>query len=409
MNIHFKKNWSFFIIYGICFINILLLVFTFYDAEIMSKYIIFKYIKFTLSGENNYAAWWSGILLLLTGLHAFDGYVRLKDNEPKAAIGWASLSIIFFILSLDEIGSIHERTDYLLGFGSFLSDLPFAIVLIVLLIYALFNLRTAECETKKTWPLIIGFCILGSVAFQEYLEHKINWPLELRRWRLVVEEGTELLGMTLLLKTCMSNSQGLLFNGKRSKTAPAFDFVYLLKNKILLVGVFIAPVVAYITAALPDQQRGHPADWFASMLFFLAAMTELKKFLEFNDNSSWYQWSSIILLIFASGVSVGYPTLPMNRYISLWGVYILTNDLKILILFLTILIIHIVRLLANKFSIYRFTFYFLLLIIVALLSSLKMSLFIIYLLTQYLGLSAYYSVSIQYSRHKYEILITNST
>ena len=97
--LNLKKNWSSFYFYVILSINLFLLVYTFYTPKITAMIGHHRYFSFNLALENNFAAWWSGMLFLLTGLHAFDGYVLLKKSAPKAANGWASLSIILIILS----------------------------------------------------------------------------------------------------------------------------------------------------------------------------------------------------------------------------------------------------------------------------------------------------------------------
>ena len=53
-----------------------------------------------LGGENNLGAWWSGMLLLIGAMHAFDGFGD-TDGQPAARRGWLGLSAILLGLSFD--------------------------------------------------------------------------------------------------------------------------------------------------------------------------------------------------------------------------------------------------------------------------------------------------------------------
>src|SRR5690554_1622071 len=51
-----------------------------------------------LGGENNVGAWWSGMLLLLASVFAFDGF--LNGGKPKAERrAWLALAVALFMLS----------------------------------------------------------------------------------------------------------------------------------------------------------------------------------------------------------------------------------------------------------------------------------------------------------------------
>ena len=68
-----------------------------------------------LNDENNVAVWWSGSLLAVAAMHAFDGHALLRDSEPRAARGWAALALILVILSADHGGVVCVRSSWLWG------------------------------------------------------------------------------------------------------------------------------------------------------------------------------------------------------------------------------------------------------------------------------------------------------
>jgi len=221
--------------------------------------------RFRLTGENNPAAWWSGMLLAVVSLHAFDGYALLRRSEPGAARGWALIAAVLLFLSADEVGSIHERLAQVgraLGLGTWSLLLPLgavlAAVLAAVLGRALLLLWSAGGEQRrKVWPLAIAFLVLGSVALQEVLEHRIQWQTDVARAvRAMVEEGTELIGMLVLLRVAMANTAGLAVGVRGGR--PAFAALHELRRPLAALGLALAPVLAFVTAALVDQNRATP-------------------------------------------------------------------------------------------------------------------------------------------------------
>ena len=129
MNSGFQKKWPAFWFYGIVATSVFLVIVTLFVFELQQTAgIIGRLTAFSLGGENNFSTWWSGALLLLGAIHAFDGYVLLRRRQSRGATGWLLISIILVILSADEISSIHERANRILQFGTWLSLLPFAII-----------------------------------------------------------------------------------------------------------------------------------------------------------------------------------------------------------------------------------------------------------------------------------------
>jgi len=77
--------------------------------------------RIQLTSENNVAAWWSGILLLMLAVHAHDAGVAERGRSESVARAWTTLAGILLFFTIDEIGSLHERMGMLgrpFGLGS---------------------------------------------------------------------------------------------------------------------------------------------------------------------------------------------------------------------------------------------------------------------------------------------------
>jgi len=282
----FANKWSqlwFFIAVGI---SLFCLTITFYAPELIeSSGIIHQLARFNLAVENNFGALWSGMLLLLVSIHASDGYFSCRTKHPSAANGWAAISIILLLLSLDEIGSFHERANFFLRMGTWMSLLPFAIIFLAVLAYGLINLwRVPEQRRSVIW-IVAAFSILASVALQEYLEHHSQWWGPYKSLRVVIEEGSELLGSLILLKVSMGNTFGI-FKPERRTSQQAFQILTSHRGYLLMIGVLSAPILSYITVAIPGH-GGHPADWLIAAGFFCAGLVIAQRFFEPGKHIGW--------------------------------------------------------------------------------------------------------------------------
>lgn len=267
--------------------------------------------RFSLTGENNAAAWWSGMLLAVVSLHAYDARARLRQRQPGAARGWALIAAVLLFLSADEVGSIHERLAMLgrhLGLGSWSLLLPIGAVLAAMLGRALVLLWTAGGEQRRQVRLLVaGFLLLGSVALQEFIEHRIEWQSAVARAvRAVVEEGTELTGMLVLLRVAMANTAGL-GGPDTAGNRVAFAALRAFRRPFMLLCLALAALLAVVTALLVDQQRGHPADWLAAVAFLAAGLVACRRLFEGGGEIGWRRWAIGALCVIASlgSVAVG--------------------------------------------------------------------------------------------------------
>jgi len=262
-----NRLWRILWFYGFVAISVLLLVATRFGGY------------FSLRNENNAAALFSGMLLLIVAIHAFDGWALFRESRIRVAKAWLCLSAVLVALSFDEIGSLHERIPSVGQLSTWWSYLPFAIVLITLLTYSLVQFVSDEEHRGTAWLVALAFALFASVALQEFIEHRVEWPERIVPYRAIVEEGTELLAMLILLRVSMVNTQGML--GRNRETAGAtFEAITALRRPIVAVGLVLAPLVAYVTAILPPDRYGHgqPADWPAAAVFLLAAIAAARCF-----------------------------------------------------------------------------------------------------------------------------------
>ena len=277
-----------------------------------------------LSNENVAAAWFSGMLLLLGSLHAADGFFRLRQTNLKAALAWCVICGMLLALSADEVGSLHERIDDVVKMGPWLSYLPFLIVLLGCCAWSFIQLWITPSERSRVPGLILGFAILVSVGGQEYLEKAIKWPWYLGAFRSAFEEGSELLGMIILIYTMLPNSLGL-FSRQRQLAGPAFSSIPTLRWVIVAAAALLAWPVATLSASLDLQiTAGHLSDWLASALFFLSAALLLNNWIQSPDSGP-FPRTGMALLCAASALCVQIDPIgdssvfPLSRSIEIFG------------------------------------------------------------------------------------------
>ena len=319
-----RSSWF----YAFVLVSLFLCCVTFFMPLLPSP---FSY--FNLRNENNFAALFSGIFLLVVALHAYDGWSLNRALKPNVACAWLAVFFVLTALSFDEIGSLHERVTWL---RSIISDgtvappselqslpqaekrsiywwslLPFGMLLVGATAYAVTALWRS-IEDRRTVILIgVGFALLASVALQEYIERTVDWSANEylhivgNTFRPLIEEGTELLAMIILLKVAMNNTRGVLSPGERS-SFPVFDAVVSLRRLILVIGIVAAPLIAYVTASFPTErhENGMPADWPAAALFSLAAIAAARPFFVSGRGIGWFGWSLVLLSLVGCGSTI---------------------------------------------------------------------------------------------------------
>ena len=200
--------------------------------------------------EQNLATWYEGTCFFLVGLLAFE-----RSLGPGPVWAWRSLSVLGVGLSLDELCSIHERSDLLfkpIGLDDqSLALLPFAIPAAVIAVVALAGFYKGG-ERRRAVQLAIAFALLGSVVFQEKLEHKLHLEIP-AAWapvRGVVEEGTELVGVYFLLSILLEPGASVL------EALPSRAALRRVLLPTAVLGALGIPVFLYIGWATRVMQYG---------------------------------------------------------------------------------------------------------------------------------------------------------
>ncbi|HEU4620386.1 MAG TPA: hypothetical protein VFV10_20295, partial [Gammaproteobacteria bacterium] len=218
------------------------------------------------AGENNVGAWWSGMLLLLSAVFALDGWL-CEEKRPAQRRGWLALAGVLLVLSFDEVASVHEA----IGLRHIV---PFGLAGLAAAAYALIELYKGGLW-KKSLAIIAGaFALFGTVGVQEDIQHLLVWNNE---WvygaRALIEEGTEVIGMLMLVAVTRSNTSSLL----AAALPNAFGAIDRFRRPLLGAAFVLAPVMTAATYVLPYP--GGPADWLAATLYLLCALLVARRML----------------------------------------------------------------------------------------------------------------------------------
>lgn len=244
--------------------------------------------QFDLGEEMNLAAWWSAMLLFSIGLFCYEIYcdreARAAPNRinPSKKVAWLLLAIAFTCLSIDEIGSVHERIEtwiqiidrYVPLALSQLVDpyVPIIIAGAILIPFPLITLWGSRETKRSAIFLLVGFLLLSTIAFQERLEGAIEWA----RWggiRMGVEEGTELLGKffcywgVVLQRSSASQTNGL----RRAIPNPL-----LMNNieKLVLIGIIVhLCLTIFVSVTINVDYSGRTLVWYPAAISFLIGLT----------------------------------------------------------------------------------------------------------------------------------------
>jgi hypothetical protein len=268
----------------------------FYQSPDMDEGSAYLLSLFALSHENTVASWYSSMLLFSTGLIALlCHWSQRAEAKPNLnsffSYGWIFIAFLFFAMSFDEMGSLHENIGKL--------ELPAYIVLVPGVIVALYMMGFAWFFLRKNITpvvlLALGCALFSSIPVQEYYEIKMwsatnysdNWqrPILL----ILLEEGAELFASICFVA-------GMINFLARGRQPIEFSFS---KPRTISVALLIFLFVGCIGALLNHYRSNLQSDtgiainWLPSALIILLAFLETAK----QKNSTWMHF------ILVSGIS----------------------------------------------------------------------------------------------------------
>jgi hypothetical protein len=230
--------------------------------------------QLNLLRENNVATWWSSMVLLLIALLCAAAWRAdqrpPREGGPVLRPGWLFLGGVFALLSLDEVGSLHERIadDPALAIGTVSADwvallaLPIGGVALLMAAFSLANVRRRPLPFAL---LILSVALFATVPLQEKLELSERFAGEGRPVaEALLEEGSELAAGWLALG-------GLLLYLAR---APASAGARLPRTTIAgaALGLLVAMGVCLLAVPAPtDQSFGYASAWFPAAIGALVA------------------------------------------------------------------------------------------------------------------------------------------
>lgn len=166
---------------------------------------------FDAGTERALVAWWTGALLVVASAGAaVVGQVAAADRMPgREVLSWRVLAVLFALLSLDEIASLHERgarlTAALLDAESpwrrFGWLLPAAVVLIISIPLLVVTFRSLPARPRK-W-VVVGLVVsIAGALGMELVNVILTGAMPGSPWRHVVhtiEEMAEIAGILIVL------------------------------------------------------------------------------------------------------------------------------------------------------------------------------------------------------------------
>jgi hypothetical protein len=249
-------------------------------------FITYVLVQFHLATENVIAAWYSSMLLLSVATAAVIAYA-LDRRQSHAGLerlidaGWLVIAGCFALLSLDEIGSLHERIGMVTRGGSaatgwvYVLAVPIGLIALFMAAFAWLRLRRAPAAALFFGA---GIALFLSNPVMELIEMSLlhgGGSIRIHDSLLVVEEGLAELGGTLCFLL------GVLLYIRASAGAgphhfaldtPAAIAALAAGGLLLTAGV---PVTRWFVDRLPPGDTGIPDNWFASAALYLLALLAL--------------------------------------------------------------------------------------------------------------------------------------
>lgn len=317
-------------------IDVVFLFFTFYVMQGLPMEFWLR--PLSLGTEQSVATWWSGVQLLVFALLMHELSRVAAKTDRMAARGLLALGLAGLLLYWDEVGSIHERAELLSGFTGIVSVLPLAILGGGLVGYGLWVLvRRREFLGQAWWRVSLAFLVFAFVLLQEVAEHGTGLPRWLAGSPITgEEEGTELLGMFLLL------AAGVYLMHRFKMMGPdQTSVIHLFPGRHTMIwfvkacAILAVPLVVIWSSYSVSQlgaDRGHFVNTISVAAYFLSAVIALRTALAAPETARRWGVLALILVILSLDAECAFhrylwhddESLRLRRDIGLlWGVPLL--------------------------------------------------------------------------------------
>lgn len=240
-----------------------------------------------LATENVLAAWYSSMLLLTVGVLAVAAWsIDTRQDGRRWRHGWLVVAAAFLTLSVDEIGSMHER----IGMVAQLSPSGSGpagwvyVLLVPILAVALFLFGFAWLHLRPTgrpaWLMAWGVILFLLNPAVEKAEMALihgggaapgSWQQHLHDVLLVLEEGgLELFGSLLFIAAVAAYLERR--GGKQIEWLPRRGQISVVLWVGIGLGVCGARLAPEITARLPEGDTGILQNWFPAAAWALVSV-----------------------------------------------------------------------------------------------------------------------------------------
>lgn len=288
ITIHTGMLWR--MVKWLCMLNIILLVTSGVvygllanpgrlPGKLSSESSILILSQFNLTAENTLATGYSSMLLLLTAVVAVICFFKTKTSG-KGGWGWLIITAVFTMLSLDELGSLHENLSRLRSINAtgtstweWVPTLP----LLILVAGAMFGVvREMNWRTMPFWLMTAGVMLFLTVPIHEYVETKM-WQEQDSEWTRpvlpgLIEEGTELFAALLcfagMVLWMVRHGEAASRSAFRINATSKFVRVLLVTGAVVVLSGLC---VMHLLSNSLDAGDGIAVNWFpatAAMLVF---------------------------------------------------------------------------------------------------------------------------------------------
>jgi hypothetical protein len=243
--------------------------------------------------EMNLAVWWSSAQLLLGALLMYE---RASVGSPDERWPWATLAVVSAGLSLDELGSLHER----LGDRNWRPLLLLAVPLGLAVAWALLRLVRNPSRRREVALIVVAYGLFAGVAGLEYLESVVKWTAAPGMGQ-ELEEGTELVAFLLLLFAATGH-RGDAWGVFRT-VIPDPRRLSFLRSALTIALVPHAVLALLVAPGLTDlYRRGNPIVWYPFAVYGLLVCLALtfRAIAAAKDQRAW-GWLAGFFLVCSVG------------------------------------------------------------------------------------------------------------